>query len=248
MLSDRIPMNKTDSPRQKLIATAEQRLHPSLTNPNYLVLRSRRIIFEKWIKRLGSHLTVLDIGGRYQPYRPLLESRIRRYFAVDVIQTELVDVVGNGEALPFAASSFDLAIATQVFEYFSEPIQAGNQIHRVLKPGGALLMSVAAVAPQFVFKERWRFTPAGVRTALSSFSQVDIVPETLSTAGLLRMANVGVHTILGRRLLQQIFGFSVCPFLNLLGLCAEGLRLSNNDQFVPNYSVLALKDGAVGKP
>ena len=104
-------------------------------------------------------LHVLDVGGRYQPYRPLLDGRIGRYVAVDVEATELVTVVADGQALPFAPETFDLVMATQVFEYFPNPHLAAKQIHSVLRPGGVLFASVAAFAPRFVEPERWRFTP-----------------------------------------------------------------------------------------
>ena len=152
-------------------------------------------------------------------------------------------MVGSGEALPFKPNTFDLAIATQVFEYFSEPHQAANQIHSVLKPGGALLMSVAAVAPRFVSEERWRFTAEGIRSTLASFSHIEIVPETFSLGGFLRTVNLGLHTFVGHKFLRRLFSWSVCPCLNLLGLAVESMRLTTNDQFTPNYSVLAFKDG-----
>src|SRR5258705_13687124 len=121
---------------EELLSIARSRLYPSLTNPNYLVLRSRRLIFEQWLRRFDGNLAVLDIGGRYQPYRPLLQGKIEKYVALDVLKTDLVDVVGSGEDLPFQEQSFDLVIATGVFEYFYKPHEAAQNIHRVLRPGG----------------------------------------------------------------------------------------------------------------
>ncbi|MGA2346788.1 MAG: hypothetical protein ABSF93_12335, partial [Candidatus Sulfotelmatobacter sp.] len=94
-----------------------ERLYPSLTDPSWLVLRRRREIFRKWLARVDGHdLEVLDVGGRIQPYRPLLEGRVRRYVAVDLRQTPLVNVVGRGEQTPFAEAQFNLVICTQVLE------------------------------------------------------------------------------------------------------------------------------------
>jgi SAM-dependent methyltransferase len=154
-MSPKLSNATSDSRRDSLLRMGNDRLYPSLTNPNYLVLRARRKIFRNWLQSLNrQNLTILDVGGRYQPYRPLFEERIGLYAALDVLKTELVDVVGSGELLPFAAETFDLVIATQVFEYFPEPCRAAEQMHSVLKPGGMLLMSVAAVAPRFVDEER----------------------------------------------------------------------------------------------
>jgi SAM-dependent methyltransferase len=230
------------SQRDDLLKTAADRLHPSLTNPSFLVLNARRKIFQRWISQFDEgKLSILDIGGRYQPYRPLFAGRIGKYVACDILQTETVDVVGSGEALPFAANAFDIVIATQVFEYFREPQRAAAEIHAALKPRGALLMSVAAVAPRFVDEECWRFTPAGIRATLSLFSRVEIVPETSSLGGLLRTANLGLHTFAHNRLLRRLHEVTVCPCLNLLGMALENLKPTRNDQFTPNYSVLAIK-------
>lgn len=234
--------SKVLSPRDKLLQIAEARLHPSLTDPNFLVLRSRTVNFANWIGQLPRQpLSVLDVGGRYQPYRPLLQGRTACYLGVDILRTELVDVVANGESLPFAANSFDVAIATQVFEYFSQPRLAAQQIHAVLKPGGCLFMSVAAFAPRFVDEEMWRFTPAGIRSVLSLFNKVEIVAETFSPGGLVRAINLGQLSLSHRRPVRRMVELSVVPLLNLIGLSFENCKFTTNDQFSPNYSIRALK-------
>jgi SAM-dependent methyltransferase len=230
------------SQRDDLLKTAADRLHPSLTNPSFLVLRSRRKIFQHWIGQFNEKkLRLLDIGGRYQPYRPLFAGRIGQYVACDILQTDAVDVVGSGEALPFAENAFDIVIATQVFDCFRQPHRAAAEIHAALKPGGLLLMSVPSLAPRFSDEECWRFTPAGIRATLARFSRLEIIPETSSLGGLLRTANLGLHTLARNRWLRKLHQVTVCPCLNLLGIALEDLKLTRNDQFTPNYSVLAIK-------
>jgi SAM-dependent methyltransferase len=229
---------------EELVAIADERLSPRLTNPNYLVLRSRRVILENWLSQLPGPLTVLDIGARYQPYRSLLKVRTGRYLALDILKTDLVDVVANAESLPFAMGIFDLVIATQVFEYFTQPQNAANQIHAILKTGGTLLMSVPAMAPIFGVEQQWRFTPAGIRTTLASFSEIEIVPETSSLGGFIRTANLALYTFMHYPILKKLFSVTACPFLNLFGLVAGWFRLGGNDQFIANYSVRARKGTA----
>src|ERR1700733_10473300 len=102
---------------ESLAQIAERRLHPPITDPSYLLLRARRKIFEAWAGRLNAErLIVLDIGGRYQPYRPLFGERIHRYVGVDLVKTEFVSVVADGQDLPFAPQTFDVVIATQVLD------------------------------------------------------------------------------------------------------------------------------------
>jgi ubiquinone/menaquinone biosynthesis C-methylase UbiE len=44
--------------------------------------------------------------------------------------------LGNAAAMPFAAESFDFIVCRAAFKNFSEPVQALNEMHRVLRPGG----------------------------------------------------------------------------------------------------------------
>ncbi|HZQ17136.1 MAG TPA: methyltransferase domain-containing protein [Terriglobales bacterium] len=230
-----------ESQSKLLLKVANKRLFPRLTDPSFLMLRSRRRTFEKWIDQLDKNLAILDVGGRYQPYRPLFSGKARRYLACDILQTELVDVIGHGELLPFAANTFDVVVATQVFEYFPNPHNAARQMHAALKPSGCLMMSVAATAPRFVDDECWRFTPKGIRETLSSFSSVVIVPELSSIGGVLRTLNLAVSAFSRNKLLRALVSVTVCPLLNLIGAGLEALHITNNDQFTPNYSVLAIK-------
>lgn len=224
-----------------LLRIAHARLYPLLTNPNYLVLRARRLIFTRWMQSLPGNLTVLDVGGRYQPYRPLLDGKIKKYVALDVQKTDLVSVVGSGEDAPFKDESFDLVIATGVFEYFYEPHKAAKNIHRILKPGGTLLMSVGAVVPRFVDEECWRYLPRGLRSVFSPFADVTVTPEVSSVGGFCRFVNLGLHDFLRLRSLKFVYERTFCPVLNLTGMSLEAAHLTANDQWTGNYSVKAVK-------
>ena len=222
--------------------TAERRLHPSLTDPSYLVLRSRAIIFRRWFSEIHAGATVLDFGGRIQPYRPLLEGRVANYVAVDVLQTPLVNVVADGHRLPFASATFDLVLATQVLEYLSDPRQGASEVLRVLKPGGVFCLSVAAFAPRFGVEEYWRFTPTGLRSILSGFQNVEVIPEASNIGGLLRAFNFGAHSFASKnRAALLLYARTVCPLINLFGLACENLKLTGSDQFAPNFSVRAFR-------
>jgi SAM-dependent methyltransferase len=154
---------------------SRERLHPSLRNPNWLILRRRRRIFEAGLDRLPkSGLRVLDVGGRLQPYRPLLEARTRSYVAVDLQTTPLVNVGAAAEALPFRDEQFDFVICTQVLEYLPNPAAAVAEIRRVLCKGGHLFLSAPSVFPRTNEKECWRFLPEGLRHLLREFESVEV--------------------------------------------------------------------------
>jgi hypothetical protein len=103
------------------------------------------------------------------------------------------------------------------------------------------MMSVASLAPRFVDEECWRFTRGGIRATLSFFSSVEIIPETTSIAGLLRLLNLGLHSFTYYAPIRKLYELTICPCLNLIGLAVESAKLTSNDQFAANYSVLARK-------
>ena len=227
---------------QELIREGRARLYPSVTNPSWLVLRKRREIFQKWLAGLQSEkLSVLDVGGRIQPYRPLLEGRLRNYVAVDLRRTPLVTVVARGEQIPLAGAQFDLVICTQVLEYVADPACVIREIYRVLKPGAGLLLSVPAIFPRDSENDSWRFMPQSLRILLRSFHDLEIVPEGSSIAGLFRTACVATTTLARPALLSRLLTFTLIPMLNLMGFCLETILPNSNDQFTANFSVFAKK-------
>lgn len=61
----------------------------------------------------------------------------------DQFPGEGVDMVGNlNEPLPFPDNCFDLVLASHVLEHLVNYIGAVTEIHRVLKPGGTLVVMV----------------------------------------------------------------------------------------------------------
>ena len=219
-----------------------ERLYPSLTNPNWLVLRQRREVFQGWLARLsGQSLSVLDVGGRIQPYRSLIAPDPMRYVAVDVRLSPLVDLIVNAERLPIASERFDLVVCTQMLEYAADPVQVASEIHRVLKPGGVLLLSVPSLSIRDADDDRWRFWPAGIRKVLLSFPEVEIVPEGGSIIGFFRTVNTGLHGLARYSAVRVLFRCTIIPVLNLIGFALEKLAHSQNDTFAANYSVWARK-------
>jgi arsenite methyltransferase len=53
---------------------------------------------------------------------------------------EIRFVAGDACALPFADESFDVAVATQVYEYVQDLPSALGEVFRVLRPGGRVLV------------------------------------------------------------------------------------------------------------
>ena len=220
---------------------SRERLYPSLRNPNWLILRRRRQIFEAGLDRLpGRGLSVLDIGGRLQPYRPLLGVRTKSYVAVDLQMTPLVNVGAAAEALPFRDEQFDFVICTQVSEYLPDPGLAVAEIKRVLRKGGVLFLSVPSVFLRDNDKECWRFLPEGLRYLLREFETVEVTAEGNSLSGFIRTCNIFLMSFFRPKMLAPVWRWTFVPFLNVAGWMLQKLGGQNTD-FTANYSVWARK-------
>lgn len=225
---------------ENAVLLGRERLNPSWSNPDFLLYRRRRELFSNWLLNLPSrNLKVLDVGGRIQPYRPLLEGRLEYYWAVDPILGGLVDIIAVGEHLPFCDDSFDLVFCTQVLGYVDEPAKVISELYRVMQPGGLLLLSAPALFPLH-HDERWRFLPDGLRVLFSRFARVEILPEGYSISGLFRTTNVCFNIFVQKPLFRKLIAKTLIPILNFIGMYFD--RLSNgNDRFTTNFSCLARK-------
>lgn len=103
--------------------------------------------------RLG-HLTgeILDVGCGEMPFRSLLGSDVR-YTGIDVPaasdfgMTQHADVLPfDGLTIPFPDARFDHVLCTEVLEHAEAPEALVAEMHRVLKPGGTLVMTVPFAA------------------------------------------------------------------------------------------------------
>jgi ubiquinone/menaquinone biosynthesis C-methylase UbiE len=61
--------------------------------------------------------------------------------------------VGNAEALPFEPDSFDKVVCVCALEHFQDDEKALEQMYRVLRPGGALVLSVDSFTYKGIRKE-----------------------------------------------------------------------------------------------
>lgn len=66
-------------------------------------------------------------------------------------------ILANGQHLPFADSAFDRIICAEVLEHVTDYRSMLAEIHRVLKPGGVLAVSVPRFGPEWIC---WRLSTA----------------------------------------------------------------------------------------
>lgn len=151
------------------------------SDPNGFLRRLFPTAHELLVKRslmslkLPMFHNVLVAGAGHDPYRSLFR-RSKVYIRLDIKPTPgITDVVGDGVALPFQARQFDCIFASEVLEHISKPFLFAEELSRVLRPGGTIILTVP-----FMFHKHgdpydyWRPTEQGMRELFKSFANVKV--------------------------------------------------------------------------
>ena len=118
---------------------------------------------------------ILNIGSGSRTHRDLLVSEAF-FVAVDIKAYSDTDIQASVYQLPFPDETFSAVIATELLEHLKEPRQAISEIHRVLKPGGVLLLTVP-----FLFRvhgdpeDYYRYTKQGLEAMVEDCFQGEVL-------------------------------------------------------------------------
>lgn len=149
-----------------------------------------------------AHGKLLDVGCGAQPYKIIFKDVVESHIGIDLPFTGpmTIDAFGSVFELPVRSNSCDTVLCTQVLEHLPEPHRAFDEIYRVLKNGGCLMLTAPMAwelhAEPYDF---FRFTKHGLRSlaVISGFEVVYIE------------ATSGSWAVIGQRLscmTYQLFG------------------------------------------
>jgi SAM-dependent methyltransferase len=125
--------------------------------------------------------TVLDIGCGEMPYRGLLGPGVR-YVGLDIpgahafSMREHPDILlFDGNHIPFSDNSLDNVLCTEVLEHCDDPMSLVMEMHRVLRSGGTLLITVPfAARVHYAPHDHHRFTRFRLQAMFQQFKQVEV--------------------------------------------------------------------------
>lgn len=193
-----------------------------------------RIELEKKIKKILPKLNgkILDIGSKNRAYDFLLKEKP---IAIDLVENNKIDILaGDINNLDFPAESFDSVVCLEVLEYIITPQIAVDEIYRVLKNEGELVLSVPFMLK--VHNDKMRYTAEYLYVLFKNFKSVEI-----SYIG-------NFYTIILDIIRRKIIDIKFTPLRYLSALLFLPLliffpisRLSKDHNFISGYLIVAKK-------
>jgi SAM-dependent methyltransferase len=112
---------------------------------------------------------VLEVSGGAGAIAGMFAGDTTEYLSTSYPDVDVQD-------LSYPDSSFDYVVCDQVIEHIPEPQRAVDEIHRVLRPGGWLILATCFMDPVHTQPNNtgdyWRFTPAGLRHLVRGYREV----------------------------------------------------------------------------
>ena len=178
---------------------------------------------------------ILDIGGGLGPYRKYVSAT--SYCSLEINSALSPDIVGSALELPIRSGTTDSVLCNEVLEHLPDPTAAVREIHRVLKHGGRVYVTVPFLwCLHYEPHDYFRFTGHALRTIFegAGFRLLRIEPvgrvfSYLAARLAEKWANLAkkLFFFLPRRMRQFAALSLVVPVNGLLYVMATVLDLTN---------------------
>lgn len=223
---------------------ARIRSYPHVEEHNWLIHDALIEFLGDTAQRYAQGVLV-DIGCGTKPYAPLFAPHVVSHIGVDLADSphgcEQVDVVGTAYETTLTDCSADVILCSEVLEHLEEPGAAFTEFHRVLKPGGVLLLTTPFIWPIHEQpRDFYRYTEYGLRY-LSERAKLDVL-DVRPLGGFVRTSAQMLATQLHRYRRFIILR----PFLSVLVFTTLWLAkhltpLDRGGGFVNVYGLVARK-------
>jgi SAM-dependent methyltransferase len=191
---------------------------------------------------------LLDIGCGTKPYENYFIVESYRGLDIDSPVTRergIADDLYDGKQFPYDNRSFDSALCIQVLEHIFNPDEFLQEINRILKPGGKLLLTVPFVWDEH--EQPWdyaRYSSFGLRALLEKNGFTIRQHKKLGADAtiLFQLTNAYLFkvTLSWPRLMKLVLMVTVMALINVLGVFAGKILPGNPDLFL-DHVVLAEK-------
>jgi len=140
-----------------------------------------RLSLESFLSVHSSSELTLEVGAEDSSCRSWFPNLI----SINLSPDRNIDAQANAVQLPFRDEVFGVVVCTEVLEHTQSPELVLNELRRVLKPGGTLLLSVPFAFPiHYAPTDYYRFTRFGLKHLLAEW-EIATLQETTSDAATL---------------------------------------------------------------
>jgi SAM-dependent methyltransferase len=215
-------------------------------NPYYLARRDLCLAMINLSHELTGSL--LDVGCGAKPYRNLFSVDSYKGLDIDspiVRERGIADDFYDGNVFPYTNSTFDSILCNQVLEHVFNPAEFLQEVNRVLKPGGKLLLTVPFVWDEHEQPYDYaRYSSFGLRALLEKSGFLIQQHKKLGADAtvLFQLANAYLFKVTQSwpTLAKLIFLTTVMAMINVLGMIAGRVLPGNPDLYL-DHVVLAEK-------
>ncbi len=227
----------------------QEQFEPSLlgifVNPFYIARKG----LLQCIRSLGKNINgkTLDVGCGTKPYEKYFRSS--EYIGLEIETTlnrerKKADIFYDGGAFPFKKGEFDSVVTNQVFEHVFNPSDFLNEVNKVLKKDGVLLLTVPFVWDEHEQPHDFaRYTSFGIKHLLEQHGFT--VQQHLKSVNDIRVIGQLFNGYLYKKtvhnkLLRQVVTLMIMSMVTIVASLFAAILPSNDDLYLDNI-ILARK-------
>lgn len=238
-----------------MLSTAKKIYRHEMFYPTFLGIILNPFYFAR--KGLVEHLIVLspqingkvlDVGCGNKPYVPLYSAQ--EYVGLEIDSSanrfdKLADHFYDGEVFPFENETFDSVVSNQVFEHVPDPDRFLNEVSRVLKANGLVLMTVPFVWDEHEQPHDYtRYSSYGIRAILMrhNFEVIELHKSVDDIRVIFQLLNVYVYKKISTKwpVVNMLLTILLIAPVNIVGEIISWFTPRNADFYLDNI-VLAKK-------
>lgn len=178
------------------------------------IARSR---IELMLKKYATSQKVLDLGSAKSPYSKWFPNRV----TLDADPKSGADIIADAQDIPLLNNSQDFILCTEMLEHVKSPEKVIQEIYRILKPGGTIVLTT-----RFVYglhetpNDYFRFTRYGLVSLFKNFDLILIKEDSVNfeTIAVLLQRLTYQSDFFGGKVTKILFAiiWNFIPFLNFL--------------------------------
>lgn len=209
--------------------------------------RSRQGLYEfldPLFESIEEGLHVLQIGSDGEVFEKLQIQAEKRGFKMttcDIVDEKEPDILGDLCTLDLGEEIYDIIVCSEVIEHLHSPHLAVDNMHRALKKGGKLIVTIPFMFPihadpyDFV-----RYTKTGLKNLLKMFESVEVTErnsyfEAIDVLWVRTLYLKSDHSFILTRIIVPFVYYLKRPLTLLL------TKLFPSDAMTTGYNVLAIK-------